>query len=89
MEQMPCGQFCANALFFAVGVHGVQRLQAVRGFGPARLLVHQAGRGVRYAFYAVAGKVVNTGGQLLLRINREAHEMFTQVRQAVALVESG
>ena len=55
---------------------------------PASWSTKRAG-GVRYAFYAVAGKVVNTGGQLLLRINREAHEMFTQVRQAVALMESG
>jgi hypothetical protein len=37
----------------------------------------------------VAGKVVSTGGKLLLRVSREAYEMFARIRQAVALMESG
>jgi len=89
MERMPCGQFCANALFFAVGVlaYNLYKIFAAKAL-PASWATKRAG-GVRYAFYAVAGKVVSTGGQLLLRVNREAHEMFTSVRGAVARMESG
>lgn len=89
MERMPCGQFRANALFFAVGVlaYNLFKLFADSAL-PASWATKRAG-GVRYAFYAVAGKVVSTGGQLLLRISRDAYERFAQVRQAVARMESG
>jgi Transposase DDE domain group 1 len=89
MERMPCGQFQANALFFAVGVlaYNLFKLFA-RTVLPPSWRTKRAGS-VRYAFYAVAGKVVRTGGQLLLRVNREAHAMFTRVRSAVARMESG
>ncbi len=89
MERMPCGQFRANALFFAVGVlaYNLYKIFAAKALqGPLR---GRRAPAVRYHFYAVAGKVVRTGGQLLLRVNREAHEMFTRVRGAVARMESG
>ena len=89
MERMPCGQFGANALFFAVGVlaYNLYKLFAAKALqAPLR---GRRAAAVRYALYAVAGKVVSTGGQLLLRVSRQAHEMFTRVRGAVARMESG
>jgi hypothetical protein len=89
MERMPCGQFRANALFFAVGVlaYNLYKIFAAKALeGPLR---GRRAPAVRYHVYAVAGKVVRTGGQLLLRVGREAHEMFTRVRGAVARMESG
>lgn len=89
MERMPCGQFEANALFFAVGV---------LAYNLYKLFVHtvlpdswrsQRALSLRYRFYAVAGMVVCTGGRLLLRVHREAHEMFTRVRGAVARLGCG
>lgn len=89
MERMPCGQFAANALFFTVGVlaYNLYRI-FVRTVLPEPWATKRAGS-VRYALYAVAGKVVRTGGQILLRVSREAYEMFARVRSAVALMESG
>jgi hypothetical protein len=89
MERMPCGQFSVNALFFAAGVlaYNLFKLFA-RTVLPASWRTRRAGS-VRYALYAVAGKVVSTGGKLLLRVSREAYEMFALVRRAVALMESG
>ena len=89
MERMPCGQFGANALFFAVGVlaYNLFKLFA-RTVLPASWKTKRAG-GVRYALYAVAGKVVSTGGQLLLRVSRSAYELFAQIRRALAHRGSG
>ena len=89
MERMPCGQFQANALFFAVGVLAYNLFKLfVRTVLPASWRTRRASR-LRYALYAVAGKVVRTGGQILLRVSLQAYEMFTSVRGAVACLESG
>lgn len=89
MERMPCGQFAANALFFAVGVlaYNLYKLfvQTVLPDSWRNLRASS----LRYRFYAVAGKVVHTGGRLLLRVNRLAHEMFSRVRGAVARMGCG
>jgi hypothetical protein len=89
MERMPCGQFGANALFFAVGVlaYNLHKLFA-RTVLPASWKTKRAGS-VRYALYAVAGKAASTGGQLLLRVSREAYELFAPVRRALAHMGSG
>ena len=84
MERMPCGQFQANALFFAIGVLAYNLFKLfVRTVLPQSWRTLRAGS-LRYAFYAVAGKVVRTGGQLLLRVSRSAYELFAPVRKALA-----
>ena len=89
MERMPCGQFAANALFFATGVLAYNLFKLfVRKALPASWRTRRA-LSVRYDLYAVAGKVVSTGGQLLLRVSSAAYERFAQVRHAVARMESG
>jgi hypothetical protein len=89
MERMPCGQFQANALFFAVGVLAYNLFKLfVRTVLPASWRTRRASR-LRYALYAVAGKVVSSGGHILLRVSRQAYEMFTSVRGAVARIQGG
>lgn len=89
MERMPCGQFGANALFFAVGVLAYNLFKLfVRAVLPPSWRTQRA-MSLRYAFYAVAGKVVRTGGQILLRVSQSAYELFAPVRSALARMNSG
>ncbi|MGC8763157.1 MAG: transposase [Acidobacteriota bacterium] len=89
MERMPCGPFHAGARFFAVGVLAYNLFNLFAGTVlPASWKTKRAG-GVRYAIHAVAGKVVSTGGQLWLRVGREAYELFAPVRRALARMGSG
>jgi hypothetical protein len=89
MERMPCGQFAANALFFAVGVLAYNLFKLFVGSVlPDSWRAKRAG-GVRYAFYAVAGKVVRTGRQLVLKVSAASYDLFLQVRRAVSCMESG
>lgn len=89
MERMPCGQFRANALFFAVGVLAYNLYKLFVNMAlPKAWRARRAGS-LRYALYAVAGKVANTGGQILLRVSRSAYDFFAQIRKAVARMESG
>jgi hypothetical protein len=89
MERMPCGQFAANALFFSVGVLAYNLFKLfVDSALPAAWCTKRAG-GVRYALYAVAGKVVRTGRQLVLKVSAASYDLFLQVRRAVAHMESG
>lgn len=89
MDRMPCGQFAANALYFSIGVLAYNLYKIFAGAVMPESWATRRAVSLRYAFYAVAGKVVRTGGQLLLRISREACEMFTRARSAVARIESG
>jgi hypothetical protein len=89
MERMPCRQFAANALFFSIGVLACNLFKLFfRTVPPASWHTRRAPR-LRYAYYAVARKVVSTGDQILPHVSRQAYEMFTGVRGAVARNQGG
>jgi len=89
MERMPCGQFDANGLFFAVGAIAYNLFkifaQNVMPAGHSRRQVQS----IRYAFYALAGKVVSTAGQLWLKVSWDHYELFSRVRLAAARFSGG
>jgi hypothetical protein len=89
MERMPCGQFEANALFFAIGVlaYNLYKMftEEILPFGFGRRQVQS----VRYAFYSLAGKVVSTGGQLWLKVSPAHFDFFSRVRRAIVRIQSG
>ena len=89
MERMPCGQFEANAMFFAIGVLAYNLYKLFVGTVLPKSRHNPRAGSIRYALYAVAGKVVSTGGQLLLRVSREFYEPFFQIRQRVVSLQSG
>jgi hypothetical protein len=84
MERMPCGQFEANALFFALGVLAYnlyklfEKWVLPEGYRRVRACT------VRYRLYAVAGKVVRTGRSLILKVCEAALEEFRLIRLAIA-----
>ena len=89
MERMPCGQFEANALFFAIGVLAYNLYKMFTG----QVLPGGFGRrqvqSVRYAFYSMVGKVVSTGGQLWLKVSPAHFDFFSRVRRAILRIQSG
>jgi hypothetical protein len=84
MERMPCGQFEANALFFAIGVLAYnlyklfEKWVLPEGYRRVRACT------VRYRLYAVAGKVVRTGRSLVLKVREAVLEEFRLIRLAIA-----
>ena len=89
MERMPCGQFEANALYFAIGVLAYNLYKLFLALVLPASWRHKRAPSIRYALYAVAGKVVKTSGQLLLRVSRVFHEQFLHFRRTIASLESG
>jgi hypothetical protein len=89
MERMPCGQFEANALFFAIGVLAYnlyklfERLSLPAEYRRARACT------VRYRLYCVAGKVVRTGRSLVLKVCEGLLKEFQAIRLAIARLAPG
>jgi len=89
MERMPCGQFGANALFFAIGVlaYNLYKLFGRRVL-PAEYRRARACT-VRYRLYCVAGKVVRTGRSLVLKVCEAFLKEFQAIRLAIARLAPG
>jgi len=81
MERMPCGDFCANAVFFRIGVlaYNLYRFfQAVclpEGWGR-----HQV-QTVRWRLYGLAGKVVRHARKLVLKVQRGGYGLMRAIRE--------
>jgi hypothetical protein len=80
MERMPCGQFKANAVFFRIGViaYNLYKLFVKNVLGKS-WWKHQV-QTVRWRLYNKAGKVANHARQLRLKLSKELHELFNQIR---------
>jgi hypothetical protein len=89
MERMPCGQFEANALFFAIGVlaYNLYKLFNLLSL-PAEYRRARACT-VRYRLYCVAGKVVRTGRSLILKVSEALLKEFQAIRLALARLAPG
>jgi hypothetical protein len=75
MEQMPCGQFEANALYFAIGVLAYNLAQVLKkrvlpaGYGSATLAT------LRWKLYRLAGKLVRHGRSWVLRVKADLEKL--------------
>lgn len=83
MERMPCGDFWGNAAFFRIGVLAYNlfvlfKLAAL----PAEWSRFQMAT-VRWQLYQVAGKVVDHGNRVWLKVRRYWLELFATVRRRV------
>jgi len=83
MERMPCGDFGGNAAFFRIGVLAYNlfvlfKLAAL----PAEWSRFQLGT-VRWKLYEVAGKVVDHGNRVWLKVRRYWLELFASIRHRV------
>jgi hypothetical protein len=79
-ERMPCGQFVANAMFFRIGVlaYNVGRLFVLKALD-ASWHRHQV-QTLRWKLFETAGKIVFHGRSLWLKVRRQAHALFAQIR---------
>ncbi len=74
MEQMPCGQFQANALYFAIGVLAYNLAQLLKrrvlpaSYGTATLAT------LRWKVYRLAGKLVRHARGLILQIKADTEK---------------
>lgn len=83
MERMPCGDFSGNAAFFRIGVLAYNlfvlfQLAAL----PAEWSRFQLGT-VRWKLYQVAGKVVDHGNRVWLKVRLHWLELFQTIRRRV------
>jgi len=90
MEQMPCGQFQANALYFAIGVLAYNLAQLLKrrvlpaSYGTATLAT------LRWKVYRLAGKLVRHARGLILQIKTDTEKwlLLESARLQCALLGS-
>lgn len=84
-ESLPCGQFEANAMFFAIACLSYNifkmftRTALPKGFWKRRAV------SVRYYLYNIAGRVVETGRSLWLKVRKESYELFEEIRRKIEM----
>jgi hypothetical protein len=80
MERMPCGQSYANAVFFRIGAiaYNIYRLFLMKTLDQS-WHKHQV-QTVRWRLYQTAGKVVNHGNRMYLKVRRGLYNLFAKIR---------
>lgn len=80
MERMPCGQSHANAVFFRIGAiaYNLYRLFLMKSLDKS-WHKHQV-QTVRWRLYQTAGKVVNHGNRVYLKVRRGLSKLFEKIR---------
>ncbi len=80
MERMPCGQSHANAVFFRIGAiaYNIYRLFMMKSFDES-WHKHQV-QTVRWRLYQTAGKVVDHGNRVYLKVRRGLYNLFSKIR---------
>ena len=80
MERMPCGQSCANAVFFRIGAiaYNIYRLFLMKTLDQSwhKYQVQT----VRWRLYQTAGKVVYHGNRVYLKVRRGLYNLFGKIR---------
>jgi hypothetical protein len=90
MEQMPCGQFEANALYFALGVLAYNLAQLLkRQVLPASYRTTTVAT-LRWKLYRLAGKLVRhaRGGILQMKADLEKWRLLPSARLCCATLRS-
>ena len=80
MERMPCGQSHANAVFFRIGAiaYNIYRLFLMKTLDES-WNKHQV-QTVRWRLYQTAGKVVDHGNRVYLKVRRGLYNLFAKIR---------
>ena len=80
MERMPCGQSHANAVFFRIGAiaYNIYRLFMMKSLDES-WHKHQV-QTVRWRLYQTAGKVVDHGNRVYLKVRRGLYYLFSKIR---------
>lgn len=83
-EQMPCGQFDANALYFAIITLAYNLYVLLRTCMPGDFESARA-KAVRLRFYNIAGKVTRTARSLYLKLTHTAYQVISAVIDRIRL----
>ena len=75
MEQLPCGQFAANALFFAIGVLAYNLSAVLKAEVLPAEYRQSTVQTLRWQLYRLAGKLVRHGRQWFLKIRTESEKL--------------
>jgi len=80
MERMPCGQFGANAVFFAIGVLAYNLFVLFKKDVLPEEYRRCQVQTLRWRLYQTAGKVVSHAGSLWLRVKRWNFALMEEIR---------
>lgn len=91
MEQLPCGQFEANALFFAIGTLAYNLGLILRAELLPAAYRKSTVQTLRWQLYRFAGKLVRHGRQWFLKIRTDAEKLalLLSVRQKCFALSAG
>jgi hypothetical protein len=90
MEYVPSKELAANAVYFELGVLAYNLTIALKRLYLGGEWVTRTISSLRWELLNLAGKVVTTGGQLLVRMNRREATLFETVRgKLLSAVASG
>lgn len=79
-ERMPCGQFGANAMFFAIGVLAYNLFVLFKqDVLPSDWRRHQV-QTLRWRLYQSAGKVIHHAGAVVLKVRRWIFPLMEEIR---------
>lgn len=81
-DTLPCSNFEANALYFAISALSYNLFALMRQLLPQELAHHRATT-LRWRLYAMAAKVVKTGRQLFVKLKAEHRDLLDQVLTAL------
>jgi len=68
LDHMPCGQFSANSLYFALGLLAYNIVQLMKQIGFGKQTMKKSIRTMRYELMHLAGRVVTHARYMMLRI---------------------
>ena len=93
-DHLPCSDFKANALYFGICTLAYNLFALMRQLAPAELKMHRV-KAIRWSVYQLAGKVVNSGRQLLLKVSEKRVallerllKLFTEYRPPPQLTQT-
>ena len=83
MDWMPCGETCANAVFFRIGVIAYNLFQAMKLLGLPGWWRSAGIATVRWRLYETAARLVRHAHQVLLKLAAPVDKisLFLQVRR--------
>jgi hypothetical protein len=83
MERMPCGQSCANAVFFRIGVIAYNLFVGFRLLSCHESLAKHTIATFRWKLFQVAGRIVRHAGRIILKLAIEVEKLvlFKRIRE--------
>ena len=69
MENMPCGTFGANAVYFGIGILSYNLFTGFKSLNP--LFSNNTIKTFRWSFFNIAGKIIKRSGRIILKIKTD------------------